>query len=66
MHCPGQAMEQGAYLARIGAALRFDVIQFFVNTPFVCITNGKRRFVMRVDSVSRVLEERAACYTAHG
>ena len=53
------------YLARIGAALQFKTIRFLADHPFICIENGKHRFVMRVDSVARVLDDGRACYTAH-
>ena len=60
VHCPRQAPEEGAYRARIGATLDFEMIRFYVNTPFICIANGKRRFVMRVDNVARALSGNAA------
>ncbi len=66
VHCPGQPPEQGAYVARIAAALQFEMIRFFINTPFVCIANGKHRFVVQVDDLARVLPGNGACYTAHG
>ena len=45
------------YLTRIRAALQFKTIQFSVNHSFICIANGKHRFVMRVDSVTQALRE---------
>ena len=60
VQCPGGALQQEHYRARIAAALSFKTIQFSVNVPFFCIKNGKRRFVMRVDSVPRAVEEGAA------
>jgi phenylacetate-CoA ligase len=43
------------YLARIGEALLFKTIRFLSHDSFICIANGKHRFVMRVDSVARTL-----------
>lgn len=52
VHCAGGAFAHQPYLERIGAALKFDVISFAVNQPFVTIKNGKHRFVMKVDNVA--------------
>ncbi len=54
-HCHGPAPDPRRYLERIGAALRFDLIRFVVNVPFVGLKNGKHRFVTRVENVARAL-----------
>ena len=60
VQCPGGALQQQHYRARIAAALNFETIQFSINTPFICIKNGKHRFVMRVDSVRRAVAQGGA------
>lgn len=55
VQCPDGALRQAHYRARIAAALSFKAIQFSINIPFICIRNGKHRFVMRVDSVAQAL-----------
>ncbi|WP_426100706.1 hypothetical protein [Massilia sp. TSP1-1-2] len=68
VQCPDAALGAAldTYRARIAAALRFDVIRFFINSPFICIKNGKHRFVLRVDDMEGVLPENAGSCTAHG
>ena len=60
VQCAGALPGQGGYLARIREALRFDTIRFSLNAPFICIKNGKHRFVLRVDSVAQAVQ------AAHG
>lgn len=57
VQCPGGALQQEHYRARIADTLNFKTIQFSINTAFICIKNGKRRFIMRVDSVAQALGE---------
>ena len=52
IRCPKTAPVLDPYLARIGASLQFDMIRFAVNVPFICIKNGKHRFVLKLDSVA--------------
>jgi phenylacetate-CoA ligase len=56
VHGAGGAVRRERYLARIRAALSFDLIRFEVDRPFICIKNGKHRFVLRVDDVVRALQ----------
>ncbi|GEM_PF-790601 len=57
VQCADPAFAHEPYAQRIGAALVFDTVRFSVNRPFVASTNGKHRFVMRVDSVAEALGE---------
>ena len=52
VHCAAPGFDDCAYRERIGAALQFASISFAVNQPVVMITNGKHRFVMKVDNVA--------------
>jgi phenylacetate-CoA ligase len=57
---PSAARQQG-YLARIGAALQFNLIRFLWNKPFIRIKNGKHRFVMRIDNVAETIGQGIRC-----
>jgi phenylacetate-CoA ligase len=66
VHGARASPRQQGYLERIAAALQFDSIRFVWNKPFICIANGKHRFVMQVDNVAEKTGEAIRCYTAHG
>ena len=51
---------QQRYLERIGAILQFATLRLVLNEPFVRSSNGKHRFVMRVDNVAQALGEGVA------
>jgi phenylacetate-CoA ligase len=55
VHACAPLAERARYLDRIGSALRFNVIRFEMNRPFICIKNGKHRFVMQVSNVRDTL-----------
>ncbi len=57
-HCaePAPRFDQPPYLERIGAQLTFERLRIAINRPFVASSNGKHRFVMRVDQVDAVLD----------
>lgn len=60
VQCADAGFADAGYLARIGAALSFDALDFAVNRPFVMASNGKHRFVMRVENVAAALGQEQA------
>ncbi|MFP5392035.1 MAG: phenylacetate--CoA ligase family protein [Gammaproteobacteria bacterium] len=60
VHCADPAFDHPPYLERIRAGLKFDVVRFAINRPFVATRNAKHRFVMRLDNVEQAMAERIA------